>query len=46
MPSVTMLINSMYSGSQGRFTVEGVENHAPRRSRITLFGCGLTRTGI
>ena len=46
MPSATMLIDSMNTGSQGRFTVEGVENHAARRSRITLFGCYLTRTGI
>ena len=46
MPSVHMLINSMNTGSQGRFTVEGVENHAARRSRITLFGCYLTYIGI
>ena len=46
MPSATMLIDSMNTGSQGRFTVEGVENHAARRSRITLFGCDLTHIGI
>jgi len=46
MPSATMLIDSMNIGSQGRFTVEGVENHAARRSRITLFDCDLTHTGI
>ena len=42
MPSATILINSMMAGSQGRFTLEGVENHAARKSRIILLGCHLT----
>jgi len=36
-----MLINSMNTGSQGRFTLGEVENHTARGYRITLFGCDL-----
>ena len=43
MPSAKMLIDSMNTGSQGRFTLEEIENHTARGSRITLFGCDLTR---
>lgn len=30
LPSATALINAAHSASQGRFTLEGVENHAAR----------------
>src|SRR6266436_616129 len=30
LPSATALISTAYSASQGRFTLEGVENHAAR----------------
>jgi cyclopropane-fatty-acyl-phospholipid synthase len=30
LPSATTLIAAMNTGSQGRFTLEGVENHAAR----------------
>ena len=32
LPSATALISAAHTGSQGRFTLEGVENHAARRS--------------
>jgi len=38
VPNVKMLIDSMNTGSHGRFTLEEVENHTARRPRITLFG--------
>lgn len=31
LPSATALINAAQTGSQGRFTLEGVENHAARK---------------
>lgn len=33
LPSATALITAMNTGSQGRFTLEGVENHAARKHR-------------
>jgi cyclopropane-fatty-acyl-phospholipid synthase len=30
LPSATALISAAYKGAQGRFTLEGVENHADR----------------
>ena len=30
LPSATVLIDAAYAASRGRFTLEGVENHAPR----------------
>lgn len=36
LPSATALITACNSGSQGRFTLEGVENHAARKSTITV----------
>jgi len=42
VPSAKMLIDSMNTGSQGRFTLSEVENHTARRSRITLLGGDLT----
>lgn len=30
LPSATVLIDAAYDASKGRFTLEGVENHAPR----------------
>lgn len=30
LPSATVLIDAAYAASKGRFTLEGVENHAPR----------------
>jgi cyclopropane-fatty-acyl-phospholipid synthase len=32
LPSATALITAAQTGSQGRFTLEGVENHAARKS--------------
>jgi len=47
MPSATILITSMKASSQGRFTLEGVENHAARKSRIILLlGFHSIGTGI
>lgn len=47
MPSATLLITSMKASSQGKFTLEGVENHAARKSRIILLlGFHSTGTGI
>lgn len=34
LPSATTLITAMNVGSQGRFTLEGVENHAARESNF------------
>lgn len=31
LPCATALITAMNTGSQGRFTLEGVENHAARK---------------
>ncbi|KAI0631650.1 cyclopropane-fatty-acyl-phospholipid synthase [Trametes polyzona] len=33
LPSATVLIDSAYAASHGRFTLEGVENHAPHYPR-------------
>lgn len=32
LPSATALIEAAHAASQGRFTLEGVENHAARTS--------------
>ena len=32
LPSATSLVQAAYASSQGRFTLEGVENHAARKS--------------
>lgn len=34
LPSATTLITAAQIGSQGRFTLEGVENHAARESPL------------
>lgn len=34
LPSATALISAANSGSEGRFTLEGVENHAARTSDL------------
>ena len=36
LPSATALISAVQTGSQGRFTLEGVENHAARKSSSRL----------
>ena len=36
LPSATALITAAHSASQGRFTLEGVENHAARESPLLL----------
>ena len=36
LPSATVLIDAAYAASRGRFTLEGVENHAPRTSYCSL----------
>lgn len=37
LPSATSLITAAHTASQGRFTVEGVENHAARKLPCSLF---------
>ena len=34
LPSATALITAAQTASQGRFTLEGVENHAARKSSL------------
>lgn len=37
LPSATALVTAAQAGSQGRFTLEGVENHAARTSSPRVF---------
>lgn len=37
LPSATALIEAANTGSEGRFTLEGVENHAARKNTFTQF---------
>ena len=36
LPSATALVTAAQTASQGRFTLEGVENHAARKSSHSL----------
>lgn len=43
LPSATSLISAAYAASHGRFTLEGVENHAARKYSVTLYYILFTR---
>ena len=42
LPSATALITAAYTSSQGRFTLERVENHAARQYYICIYLTYLT----